>query len=62
MVNFPLFFDGDVSPSTSYGVYILQHIRFAGVSIHLNDFNLCDMDCLPSNKLGIKFEQKYKIR
>ena len=31
--------DGDVPPSTSYGVYISQLIRFAGVSSHVADFN-----------------------
>ena len=34
MVNFP-FLDGDVPCSTSYGVYISQLIRFAGVSSHV---------------------------
>ena len=38
MVNFP-FLDGDVSRSTSYGVYISQLIRFARVSSHVGDFN-----------------------
>ena len=37
-MNFP-FLDGDVPPSTSYGVYISQLIRFARVSSHLDDFN-----------------------
>ena len=37
-VNFP-FLDGDVSRSTSYGVDISQHIRFARVSSHVADFN-----------------------
>ena len=37
-MNFP-FLDGDVSPSTSYGVSISQHIRFARVSSHVDDFN-----------------------
>ena len=37
LVNFP-FLDGDVLRSTSYGVYISQLIRFARVSIHVNDF------------------------
>ena len=36
IVNFP-FLDGDVSRSTSYGVYISQLIRFA--SSHITDFN-----------------------
>ena len=38
IVNFP-FLDGDVSRSTSYGVYISQLIRFARVSSHVADFN-----------------------
>ena len=38
IVNFP-FLDGDVPRSTSYGVYISQFIRFAGVSSHVDDFN-----------------------
>ena len=38
IVNFP-FLDGDVSRSTSYGVYISQLIRFARVSSHGADFN-----------------------
>ena len=37
-VNFP-FLDGDVSCSTSYGVYISQLIRFARVCGHVDDFN-----------------------
>ena len=31
--------NGDVPRSTSYGVYISQFIRFAGVSSHVADFN-----------------------
>ena len=38
IVNFP-FLHGDVPRSTSYGVYISQFIRFARVSIHIDDFN-----------------------
>ena len=38
VVNFQ-FLDGDVSRSTSCGVYISQLIRFARVSSHVNDFN-----------------------
>ena len=37
-VNFP-FLDGDVPRSTSYGVYISQHIRFARASSYVTDFN-----------------------
>ena len=38
IVNFP-FLDGDVTRSTSYGVYISQLIRFARASSHVADFN-----------------------
>ena len=38
IVNF-LFLDGDISRSTSYGVYISQLIRFARASSHVVDFN-----------------------
>ena len=38
IVNFP-FLASDVPRTTSYGVYISQHIRFARVSCHLTDFN-----------------------
>ena len=38
IVNFPCL-DGDVSRSTSYGVYILQLIRVASVAIYVADFN-----------------------
>ena len=38
IVNFP-FLDGDVSRSTSYGVYISQLIRFARVSSLIANFN-----------------------
>ena len=34
-----LFLDGDVTQSTSYGVYISQLIHFARVSSHVDDFN-----------------------
>ena len=34
-----LFLDGDVLQSPSYGVYILQLIRFARVSSNVDDFN-----------------------
>ena len=37
LVNFP-FLDGDVPPSHSYGVYISQLIRFAGVCSNVDDF------------------------
>ena len=38
IVNFP-FLDGDVPRSTSYGVYISQHIRFARASSYVADFS-----------------------
>ena len=38
IVNFP-FLDGDVARRVSYGVYILQLIRFATVCNHVADFN-----------------------
>ena len=41
IVNFP-FLDGDVPRSTSYGVYISQHIRFARASSYVTDFNTCN--------------------
>ena len=40
IVNFP-FLDGEVPHAASYGVYILQLIRCASVSSHVNDFNTC---------------------
>ena len=41
IVNFP-FFDGDVSHSISYGVYISQLIRLARASSYAADFNTCN--------------------
>ena len=38
IVNFP-FLDGDVSRSSSYGVYTSQLIRFARVYSNVDDFN-----------------------
>ena len=38
IVNF-LFLDGDVPRRASYGIYILQLIRFARVCNHVTDFN-----------------------
>ena len=38
IVNFPLL-DGDVPRSTSFGVYIIQLIRFARTSSYITDFN-----------------------
>ena len=37
IVNFP-FSDGNVSRLPAYGVYISQHIRFACVCSHVEDF------------------------
>ena len=37
-MNFP-FLDGDVPRTTSYGVYISQHIHFDRMSCHVDDFN-----------------------
>ena len=37
-MNFP-FLDGDFPRSASYSVYISHLIRFARVSIHVDDFN-----------------------
>ena len=38
IVNFP-FLDGGVPPSTSYGVYVSQLIRFARAPSYVADFN-----------------------
>ena len=38
IVNFP-FLDGDVPRVPSYGVYIIQLIRFARVCSNIDDFN-----------------------
>ena len=38
IVNVP-FLDGDIPRAPSYGVYVFQLIRFAGVSSHVADFN-----------------------
>ena len=48
-VNF-LFLDGDVPRRASYGVYISQLIRFAGVCNHVTDFNALNK-CLTANLL-----------
>ena len=39
IVKFPLFLDGDVPRSASYGVYISQLIRFARLSRHVTVFS-----------------------
>ena len=38
IVNYS-FLDGDISRSTSYGVYISQLLRFVRVFSHVDDFN-----------------------
>ena len=38
-VNFLFFLDGDVSRSTTHGVFISKLIRFATMSSHMTDFN-----------------------
>ena len=52
ILNF-LFFDGDVPRSTSYGVYISQHIRFARVSSHVADFNARNKSLTTNRAIGI---------
>ena len=54
IVNFP-FLDGDVPRSTPYGAYISQLVRFARVSIHVDNFNTC-------NKVFKKGYRCHKIR
>ena len=36
------FLDGDVPRLTSYGVYISELFRFAGVLSHVDDFSACN--------------------
>ena len=38
ILNFP-YLDGDVPHRASYGIYISQLIRSAGISRHVTDFN-----------------------
>ena len=62
MVNFP-FLDGDVPRRASYGVYILQLIRFARVCNHVTDFNARN-NCLTAKLLQqiigiINFEKPF---
>ena len=65
IVNF-LFFDGDGSRSTSYGVYISQLIRFARETSHVADFNahikLLSQKLLKQgyHKLRITFSKLYR--
>ena len=59
--------DGDVSRSTSYGVYISQLIRFARMSSHVADFNARNKSLTakllqkgyPYNKLRKTFSKFY---
>ena len=41
-LSIPLFLDGDVPGSTSYGVYISKLIGFARASSQVADFNTCN--------------------
>ena len=59
IVNFP-FLDGDVPHRPSYGVYIIQLIRFARVCSHVDDFNTRNK-CLTA-KLLIQGYQNHKLR
>ena len=59
IVNFP-FLDGDVPPSTYYGVYISQLIRFARASSHVADFNTCNK--LLTQKLLKQGYRYHKLR
>ena len=58
-MNFPLP-DGDVSRSTSFGVYISHFIRFARVSSHGDDFNTRNK--VLTAKLLRKGYKNHKIR
>ena len=58
VVNFP-FLDGDVTRSTSYGVYISKLIRFARASSHVADFNTRNK--LLSQKLPKKGYRYHKL-
>ena len=57
--NFP-FLDGDVARSTSNGVYISQHIRFARASSSITDFNT--LNELLTQKLLKQGYQYHKLR
>ena len=59
IVNFP-FLDGDVTRSTSYGVFISQLIRFARASSHVADFNMRN-ECL-TQKLLKQGYRYHKLR
>ena len=67
IVNFP-FLDGDVTRSSSYGVYISQLIRFARASSYITDFNTRNKlttqkllkQCYPYHKLRKTFSNFYR--
>ena len=59
IVNFP-FLDGDVPRRASFGVYILQLIRFARVCNHVADFNVRNK-CLTAKLLRQGYRY-YKLR
>ena len=59
IVNLP-FLDGDVTRSTSYGVYISQLIRFARASSYVSDFNTRNK--LLTQKLLKQGYQYHKLR
>ena len=59
IVNFPIL-DGDVPRSTSYGVYISQHIRFARASSYVAEFN--PRNQLSTQKLLKQGYQYHKLR
>ena len=67
IVNFP-FLDGDVSRSTSYGVFISQLIRFARASRYIADFSTHNKlltqkllkQCYRYHKLRTTFSKFYR--
>ena len=59
IVNFPLL-DGDDLRTTSYVVYISQHIRFARASSHVTDLITLEINCLLRNKQGYEYHKLHK--
>ena len=59
VTTFP-FLDGDVPRSASYGVYISQLIRFAGVSSYVTDLNT--LNKLLTQKLLKQGYRHHKLR
>ena len=59
IVNFTLL-DGDVTRSTSYGVYISQIVRFARAFRHVAEFNTCNK--LLTQKLLKQSYRYHKLR